>query len=97
MDTSQAYGGKAYATNMLVAMDATWLADRLATQIGLIWQLESAGYAAFASGTYHMDDNTELNIKATFYGAFEKTSPIESIYERWDANDSVTATCIYRF
>ena len=97
VDTLQAYGDKAYVNNLLVAVDGRWMSERLATQIGLIWNIESSGYAAFASGTWHVDDNIEFNIKATFYGDFKKTALIDSIYERWDANDSVSATCTYRF
>lgn len=97
VDMAQAYGGKPYANTMITAINSTWFKDRIETRLAFLWQIESNGYVFMPMFTWKLDDAVSVQIEATVYGSFDSSDGIESIYERWDGNDTITICTLYTF
>lgn len=86
VDVMAAYNNKAYANTIIAVVEVPLFRQLVNARIAGTYQIESEGYLVMGSLSYALQDNVSLVGKAFLYGSL---SSLSSIYDTWDANDSV--------
>ena len=71
------------------------LKEKLLIESGLTYQISTQGYAILSKIDYTIDDDITLSLKGNIYGTFDEN--INSLYNMWSQNDSLTFSLAYQF
>jgi len=66
-------------------------------RLGGNWQVESGGIVVMPSFWWNVDDMTTIRLEGTLYGSLDDADGVESLFERWSANDTIrlSASCSF--
>lgn len=97
VDTAQSYGNTAYSNSLVAFIDLTLARETVGLRLGGNWQVESGGIVVMPSFWWNVDDMTTIRLEGTLYGSLDDADGVESLFERWSANDTIrlSASCSF--